>query len=115
MGIDLDAEVGTPVYAVQSGTAIRAGKNSGGYGNVIVIEHPSGLMSFYAHLSKLLVRRKDRISKGQKIAHCGKSGRATGSHLHFEIRAKKGTVALDPVELYPNLRPKINRDYDPKD
>ena len=98
-GVDLKAAAGTPVLAVQQGEVIYAGSGIGGYGRLVVLEHPSGLYSVYAHNSKLLVKRGERVRKGQRVSLSGQSGHATGPHLHFEIR--KGERALDPELILP--------------
>jgi murein DD-endopeptidase MepM/ murein hydrolase activator NlpD len=65
---------------------------------MVVLKHPrSGLMSVYAHLQRPLVKKGQWVSKGQKIALSGESGRASGPHLHFEIR--NGVTAIDPVQM----------------
>lgn len=88
-GIDIGVPIGTPVKAADGGKVIFAG-NKSGYGLVVIINHGGNLESRYAHNSKLLVKKGDRVYKGQKIALSGNTGRSTGPHLHFEIR-KNGT------------------------
>ena len=85
-GIDLAGPVGTPIYATAEGTVSRAGWNSGGYGNVIDLNHGRGIMTRYGHLSAILVRAGDKITRGQLIGRMGSTGRSTGSHLHYEVR-----------------------------
>lgn len=94
-GIDLKAAYGRPVPAVSSGTVSFAGEQ-GGYGLTVVVDHGSGLTTRYAHLSSLDVQTGDRVTPGQVIGLVGQSGRATGPHLHFEVRAD-GQV-MDPTE-----------------
>lgn len=101
-GIDLRASVGTSVYAVESGTVLYAGNKIKGYGHLIVLKHPSGLATIYAHNSKVYVRRGQRVRCGQKIASSGRSGKVTGAHLHFEVR--EGTLALDPMRILPDTK-----------
>lgn len=84
-GIDLAMPTGSPVLASDGGKVVFAGSQSS-YGKLIVIEHGGNLESYYAHNSKLLVKKGDKVFKGQKIALSGNSGRSTGPHLHFEIR-----------------------------
>lgn len=84
-GIDVMAEVGTPIYAAAGGVVIFAGSHPQ-YGKMIEIDHGNGLVSRYAHASKLLVKVGDLVVRGVQIAKVGKTGRATGSHLHFEVR-----------------------------
>ena len=85
-GIDLAGPYGTPIYATADGTVLRAGWNSGGYGNLIEIDHGRGIATRYGHLSQVLVSAGDHIARGQLIARMGSIGRSTGSHLHYEVR-----------------------------
>lgn len=93
-GVDLAAHEGTEIRAVAEGVVKRSG-GLGGYGNSIEIDHGNGLTTVYAHASDLLVRDGDRVTPGQLIARVGHSGRATGSHLHFEVRVRGRPV--DPA------------------
>ncbi|MCM0605977.1 MAG: M23 family metallopeptidase [Xanthomonadaceae bacterium] len=97
-GIDLKAAVGTPVYATQAGQVIYADNKIGGYGNMVVVKHSTGLFSVYAHLSKMSVEAGEHIKQRDPIGLSGKSGRTRGPHLHFEVR--RGSVALNPVNFY---------------
>ena len=85
-GIDLAAPVGTPIYATAEGTVSEAGYNSGGYGNLIKLDHGRGIETRYGHLSRILVSPGQRIARGQIIGRMGSTGRSTGSHLHYEVR-----------------------------
>jgi murein DD-endopeptidase MepM/ murein hydrolase activator NlpD len=98
-GIDLRANMGTPIYAAQNGTVIYADSKIHGYGRMIVIKHHEGLATVYAHASRLLVHKGQKVKMGQKIAISGKSGHATGPHLHFEVRS--GVVAVNPFTFLP--------------
>lgn len=100
-GIDLRASMGTPIYAAQSGTVIYADSRIRGYGRMIVIKHREGLATVYAHASRLLVHKGQKVTLGQKIAISGKSGHATGPHLHFEVRS--GVIAVNPYQFLPKL------------
>ena len=84
-GIDFPAEVGTPIVAAASGKVIDAEWHRE-YGKMIEIDHGNGLVSRYAHASVLNVHEGDLVVRGQQIAQVGSSGRATGPHLHFEVR-----------------------------
>lgn len=86
LGIDIAAATGAPVYASDSGVVVWAGSISGGYGNMVMIDHGNGFHSLYAHLSQILVRCGGNAIKGQVIAYAGSTGNSTGPHLHFEIR-----------------------------
>jgi murein DD-endopeptidase MepM/ murein hydrolase activator NlpD len=92
-GLDFMAETGTPIYAAASGIVAQA-ESSPDYGNIVKIDHGSGLETRYAHTSRMLVNVGDRVKKGQLIAEVGNTGRSTGAHLHFEVRLNG--VALDP-------------------
>lgn len=95
-GLDIAVPKGTPVDASASGTVKFAGW-SGGYGNLLVLEHADGRETRYAHLDKILVAEGDSVNAGQQVALSGSTGKSTGPHLHFEIR-EKGR-ALDPESL----------------
>jgi murein DD-endopeptidase MepM/ murein hydrolase activator NlpD len=87
-GVDLANTFGTPVYAAASGKVIISKTSgwNGGYGTYVVIMHPNGTQTLYAHLSNNLVSVGSSIEKGEQIGSMGSSGRSTGSHLHFEVR-----------------------------
>jgi murein DD-endopeptidase MepM/ murein hydrolase activator NlpD len=85
-GIDLAGSYGTPIYATADGTVLRAGWNSGGYGNLVEIDHGRGITTRYGHMSAILVHAGDRITRGQQIGRMGSTGRSTGNHLHYEVR-----------------------------
>ena len=85
-GIDLAGAYGTPIYATADGTVLRAGWNSGGYGNLIEIDHGRGITTRFGHLSAILVQPGDHITRGQLVGRMGSTGRSTGNHLHYEVR-----------------------------
>lgn len=94
-GIDLAANVGTPVYAIKDGAVSVCVSSDPTFGNYIILSHDRGKMtSVYAHLSKLNVEKDQTVKKGDIIGYVGQSGLATGPHLHFEIR--QGGVPMDP-------------------
>jgi murein DD-endopeptidase MepM/ murein hydrolase activator NlpD len=84
-GIDIGAGSGSPIRAAAAGTVTFRGTMSG-YGNVILIDHGGGTSTLYAHCSSLIAREGQQVSQGQLIARVGSTGRATGPHLHFEVR-----------------------------
>lgn len=84
-GIDISNSVGTKIYSAGSGLVTFSGY-SGAFGRVIIIDHGYGYESVYSHCSELLVNAGDSVAKGELIAKMGRTGRVTGSHLHFEIR-----------------------------
>lgn len=94
-GIDSAAPSGSPVLAAASGTVIisRMGGWNGGYGNYIVIDHGDGTQTLYAHLSADSVSVGQKVSRGQQIGAVGRTGKATGFHLHFEVRGAKNPFA----------------------
>lgn len=85
-GIDFRASSGTRVKAPASGKVTFAGRN-GGYGLMVEIEHTSGIVSRYAHLRRILVKRGEELEVGEAIGLVGSTGRSTGPHLHYELRA----------------------------
>jgi murein DD-endopeptidase MepM/ murein hydrolase activator NlpD len=85
-GIDLAGAYGTPVYATADGTVLRAGWNSGGYGNLVELDHGRGITTRYGHMSAILVHEGDHVTRGQQIGRIGSTGRSTGNHLHYEVR-----------------------------
>ena len=98
-GLDFTANTGTPIRAAADGIVALA-EVSGGYGNMVKIEHGAGLETRYGHASKLLVKAGERVVKGQIIAEVGSTGRSTGPHLHYEIRLNG--ESLDPRKYLPS-------------
>lgn len=98
-GLDIGAWVGTPVLASDSGYVVFAGWDRTGYGNLVVINHGNGFVTYYGHLSKILVKRGDSVAQGQQIGTVGNTGRSTGPHLHFEIRYNN--VYRNPLGFLP--------------
>ncbi len=85
-GIDIGAPKGTPIYASASGTVFfaRMGWN-GGYGNLVIIDHPNGTRTLYAHQTKIATHTGDEVKQGEIIGYVGSTGHSTGPHLHFEV------------------------------
>jgi murein DD-endopeptidase MepM/ murein hydrolase activator NlpD len=94
-GLDIGAPRGTRIAAAASGVVVYTGW-MGGYGQTVVIDHGRGYKTLYGHCSKILVKQGQRVSSGQVIAAVGATGRATGSHLHFEIRVNN--VPVNPLK-----------------
>jgi murein DD-endopeptidase MepM/ murein hydrolase activator NlpD len=91
--MDFAADRGAPVLSAGSGKVIAAHRK-GGYGRVVIIDHGFGLQTRYAHLRRIKVERGDIVRAGDLIGTVGSSGRATGPHLHFEVR--RDGKAIDP-------------------
>jgi murein DD-endopeptidase MepM/ murein hydrolase activator NlpD len=86
--------VGTPIYATADGVVTHADWQSG-YGRLIKVQHEFGLETRYAHLSRIRVKKGQRVSRGDLIGDMGNSGRSTGPHLHYEVRV--GGKAVNPM------------------
>jgi murein DD-endopeptidase MepM/ murein hydrolase activator NlpD len=96
LGIDIAAPYGTVVVAPASGTVIRVARAKG-YGRVMDVDHGNGIMTRYGHLSRFLAHKGDTVVRGQAIARVGRSGLATGPHLHYEVHVDGMTV--DPLKF----------------
>jgi murein DD-endopeptidase MepM/ murein hydrolase activator NlpD len=98
-GIDISAPVGTPIRAADNGRVVYSDNKMRGYGNLIIIEHSDNFFTIYAHNKENLVEEEVLVKRSDIIARVGRTGNATGSHLHFEIR--KGSKPLNPVQFLP--------------
>ena len=96
-GMDIVSAAGTPIYAANGGTVSYAGWDSSGYGYKIIIKHSNGYETLYAHCKDIYVKVGDTVGKGETVGAVGRTGRATGNHLHFEVR-KNGTI-LNPANF----------------
>jgi peptidoglycan hydrolase-like protein with peptidoglycan-binding domain len=96
-GVDFPEPAGTPIGAAGVGTVISAGWNSGGYGNLTIIQHRLGYQTYYAHQSRIAVSVGQRVAGGVTIGYVGTTGHSTGPHLHFEVRLNG--VPINPVPL----------------
>ena len=105
-GINIAARAGAPVRAAEAGLVVYAGNELRGYGNLVLIKHRGGFMTAYAHNARLLVKRGERVKRGQAIATAGSTGSVRTPQLHFEIR--QGTRALDPTGYLPALNASAN-------
>lgn len=94
-GIDIGADQGTPIYAAMDGT-VTVASSEGEYGKHIDIEN-NDVLTRYAHCSKLLVKKGQKVKKGDKIALVGSTGNSTGPHLHFEIRRDNRTINPESI------------------
>ena len=93
-GIDYPAPMGTPVVAARDGVVSAVGSLAG-YGNVVELSHGQGVSTLYAHLSRILVEPGRRVTRGTTVGLVGRTGDATGPHLHFELRIRG--AAIDPA------------------
>ena len=98
-GINISADIGNPVLAIESGKIVYAGNEIQAFGNLILIKHYNDKTSAYAHLDKINVKKGESVNKGQIIALVGNSGKVSIPQLHFEIRDKDGP--LDPLKYLP--------------
>lgn len=94
-GLDIAAPEGTEIYAAEEGQVVTSGWNSGGYGNVVMIEHPDGYATVYAHMIMVYAVEGQYVTKGQLIGFVGNTGNSFGNHLHFEVRYQG--ICLDPA------------------
>jgi len=99
-GMDFSASIGTEIYATGNGTIITAGRDAGGYGNEIVIDHSYNYKTVYAHLSRIFVKPGQKILRGQIIGYVGNTGKSTSPHLHYEVR--KNGIPLNPIYFFFN-------------
>lgn len=104
-GINIAAPKGAAIRAAQNGVVAYRGNELRGFGNLILIKHDKGYMTAYAHASKVLVRRGERVKRGQVIARVGNTGSVARSQLHFEIR--RGRQPIDPMRYLRSDRAEI--------
>ncbi|MBP5361417.1 MAG: peptidoglycan DD-metalloendopeptidase family protein [Ruminococcus sp.] len=96
-GIDIAAPEGTEIYAAEEGEVVSAGWNSGGYGNVVMIEHPDGYATVYGHMISVYAVEGEYVQKGQLIGFVGNTGNSFGDHCHFEVRYQG--ICYDPASF----------------
>lgn len=96
-GVDIAAPKGTSVFAATEGRVLRTGYQPEGYGRFVELEHPNGMTTLYAHLSRLDVTRGQGIAAGQRIGLVGSTGFSTGPHLHFEV--SRNGVQINPDKV----------------
>jgi murein DD-endopeptidase MepM/ murein hydrolase activator NlpD len=98
-GIDIAAPRGTPVRAAAPGRVVHSDWSISGYGNLVIIEHRGGLVTLYAHNRVNRVRVGQYVEAGQVVSEVGRTGHATGPHLHFEVR--RDGKPRDPLDFLP--------------
>ncbi len=92
-GLDIAAKAGSTITAFADGKVLETGRNAT-YGNYLIIDHGSGITSFYGHNSKVTVKKGQKVTLGKKVAEVGSTGMSTGPHLHFEVR--KNNIRINP-------------------
>jgi murein DD-endopeptidase MepM/ murein hydrolase activator NlpD len=97
-GLDIAGPMRTPIYAAADGTVTFSGWNSGGYGNMIIVDHGNGLFTRYAHNTRNLMNVGDAVKQGDVIALMGSTGRSTGPHLHFEVMSGGIYSRVNPLK-----------------
>ena len=97
-GIDFPAPYGTPIGAAGVGTVISAGWNSGGYGNLVIVQHRLGYQTWYAHQSRFAVHVGSHVAGGVVIGYVGSTGHSTGPHLHFEVHEGHYKNPIEPTQ-----------------
>ncbi len=100
-GINIALPEGTQVKAAEAGVVAYAGSELKGYGNLVLIRHPNGFVTAYAHNGDISVKRGDQVTRGQTIARSGQSGNVGSPQLHFELR--KGSQPVDPTSYLAGL------------
>lgn len=100
-GVDLSVPMGTDVHAAEAGTVAYAGSELKGYGNLVLLRHDNGWVTAYAHNDSLIVKRGDRVKRGQVIAKAGKTGQVDQPQLHFELR--QGSKPVDPTPFMERM------------
>ena len=98
-GVDFVVSYGTLIEAAGVGTTVFAGYNTGGYGNLVVIQHRLGYSSWYAHMSRITSYAGEHVQGGTRIGYVGSTGHSTGPHLHFEVRINNVPVNPEPYLL----------------
>ena len=111
-GIDYGCPMGTPILASDDGYVTFIGRLKEGYGNYIILSHEKGYATVYAHLSEILVRDNQRVTKGQVIGKSGSTGNSSGPHLHFEVRING--IKIDPKTVLQSVIDTNPSNYTPQ-
>ncbi len=99
-GLDFAAPQGTPIYATADGRIAEAGKDEGGYGNHVVVNHGYGYETLYGHMVRIKARKGQQVKRGEIIGWVGSTGKSTGPHCHYEVH--KNGRPVDPVYFFYN-------------
>ena len=99
-GMDFSAKTGTEIYSTGDGVVSKVKRSKRGYGNYVKINHGFGYETLYAHMSKYIVKKGQKIKRGEVIGYVGNSGISTAPHLHYEVR--KDNKKINPVNFYYN-------------
>jgi murein DD-endopeptidase MepM/ murein hydrolase activator NlpD len=100
-GVNVAAPMGTDVHAAESGVVAYAGDELKGYGNLVLLRHDNGWVTAYAHADEIMVKRGDRIKRGQVIARAGRTGQVDQPQVHFELR--QGQKPVDPTPFMERM------------
>ena len=104
-GMDFTAPQGTPIYATGDGTIEKVRRSKRGYGNHVIVDHGFGYQTLYAHMTKSIVNRRQKVKRGEIIGYVGNTGTSVAPHLHYEVIRNKRKI--NPVNYYYNdLNPK---------
>ena len=98
--MDFTAPQGTPIYATGDGTIAKVKRSKRGYGNHVIIDHGYGYKTLYAHMIKYIVKRGQKVKRGEIIGYVGSTGTSVAPHLHYEVH--KDNKKIDPVNFYYN-------------
>ena len=99
-GMDFSAKSGTPIYATGDGKILKVRKSKRGYGNHVKIDHGYGFVTLYAHMTKYIVRKGQKVKRGEVIGYVGSTGKSVAPHLHYEVH--KDGRKINPVNFYYN-------------
>lgn len=99
-GMDFSAKTGTPIYATGDGKILKVRKSKRGYGNHVKIDHGFGYVTLYAHMSKYIVKKGQKVKRGEIIGYVGNTGKSVAPHLHYEVH--KDNRKINPVNFYYN-------------
>ena len=108
-GLDFTADVGTEIYATGDGEVLSVDSKLSGYGHHVIIQHGYGFETLYAHMSRVAVRVREKVKRGQVIGYVGNTGTSTGPHLHYEVH-KNGSPVDPAFYFYSDITPEQYED-----